>query len=65
MLRRSVLYKRVMSGSECSVLGSVPGNCDGQDVSGTFCLPELLISPSARVILLDVYSLPFESRYHV
>lgn len=54
-----------MSGSECSVLGNVPGNCDGQDVSGTFCLPELLISPSARVILLDVYSIPFESRYHV
>lgn len=63
---RSVLYKQcVMSGSECSVLGNVPGNCDGQDVSGTFCLPELLISPSARVISLDVYSIPFESRYHV
>ena len=47
----------VMSGSECSVLGNVPGNCDGQDLSSTLCLPEL-ISPSARIILLDVYSIP-------
>ena len=47
------------------MLGNVRGNCDGQDVLSTFCLPELLVSPSARVILPDVYSIPFESRYHV
>ena len=47
------------------MLGNVRGNCDGQDVLSTFCLPELLVSRSARVILPDVYSIPFESRYHV
>ena len=47
------------------MLGNIPGNCDGQDVLSTFCLPELLVSPSARIVLLDVYSIPFESRYHV
>ena len=36
----------VMSGSECSVLGNVPGNCDGQDLLSTFCLPELLLELS-------------------